>query len=287
MKVGFIGLGLMGNLMAKNILKSGFPLTVYNRTRSKTDELKNLGAQIAKSPKDLAQWSDLIIIMVTGPKDVEQIIFGPNSITSAGRSGLVVVDMSTIGVAAAKRIAKKLSPFGIEFLDAPVTGSTSRAATGELMIFIGGKEKIYQKVKPVLLAMGKNLNYLGPAGNGQAFKLVNNLLGATGTLALAEAVLLTKILGLPKREVARILAEIPALSFMAKTNLPNLLDGNFPLRFSLSNMSKDLSLALAEAQQTKIKLPLLKTSEKIFRKAKKSGLAGEDFSSIINYLSAK
>lgn len=287
MKVGFIGLGLMGNLMAKNILKSGFPLTVYNRTRSKTNELKNLGAHIAESPKDLAKWADLIITMVTGPKDVERIIFGQNSITSTGRSGLVVVDMSTIGTTAAKMIAKKLSPFGIEFLDAPVTGSTPKAETGELTIFIGGKEKIYRKVKPILLAVGKNLNYLGPVGSGQAFKLANNLLGATGTQALAEAILLTKSLGLPKRDVARVLAEIPALSPMAKMNLPNLINGSFPLRFSLSNMSKDLSLALAEAQEAKIKLPLLETSEKVFRGAKKSDLAGKDFSTIINHLSAK
>lgn len=285
MKVGFIGLGLMGNLMAKNILKSGFPLGVYNRTFSKTKELRNLGAVVAGSPKELAEWADLIVTMITGPEDVDEVIFGSNSITKAGRSDLIIVDMSTIGRAAAKKVAKKLSKFGIEFLDAPVTGSTPKAATGELTIFIGGKKEVYEKAKPTLFTMGKNLHYLGPVGNGQAFKLVNNFLVATGTQALSEAVILATILGLPKSKVATVLPEIPALSLMAKMNLPNLLAGEFPLRFSLSNMSKDLSLALAEVKESKTKFPLLGTSEKIFQRAKKTDLAGKDFSSIVEYLS--
>src|SRR5688572_29799050 len=136
MKVGFIGLGLMGNPMAKNILKKGFELTVYNRTLEKAEEFKSLGAKVASSPSQVAQNAEVIITIVTGPADVEAVLFGTNGVVSTAKPGTVVVDMSTIGPTAAKKIYADCTNHGVKFIDAPVTGSTPKAISGELTIFV-------------------------------------------------------------------------------------------------------------------------------------------------------
>jgi 3-hydroxyisobutyrate dehydrogenase-like beta-hydroxyacid dehydrogenase len=173
-KVGFIGLGLMGNPMAKNILKKGFSLTVYNRTKEKTVDLVSLGALVADSPAVLAKEVDVIITMVTSGKDVAEVLFGKNGVAQGAKKGLIVIDMSTIGPTTAKDISQKLHKHGIAFLDAPVTGSTPKAISGELTIFVGGEKEILDSVYGVLSAMGTNIVYLGQAGSGQAIKLINN-----------------------------------------------------------------------------------------------------------------
>ena len=199
MKVGFIGLGLMGNPMAKNIYKAGFPLSVYNRTPSKVAEFKKLGVSVAKTPKDLAEKSDVIITMVTSGKDVESVLFGKDGVVQGANEGLVVIDMSTIGPTYAKKIAQKLKKYHIEFIDSPVTGSTPKAITGELTIFIGGNPKIYKKVKRVLMSMGKKHFYMGGVGSGQAMKIVNNQLHPAEMIALSEGILLADSLGLSRK----------------------------------------------------------------------------------------
>lgn len=280
MKIGFIGLGLMGNPMAKNILKAGFDLTVYNRTKSKTKELKQLGASVAASPKDLAQNSEVIITMVTGPKDVESVLFGKNGMIKAKKKGLIVIDMGTIGPKAAKNMAKKLKTYGIEYLDAPVTGSTPKAITGELTVFIGGKQKTFEKVKPVILAMGKNLNYMGSNGNGQAIKMVNNYLLAATVAAMGEAMILSDKLKLTRPQTGAALKSGVALSPMMLLKLENHIAKKYPLLFSTANMSKDVTLALNELTNKK-SLPLLALLAKLFAKANKTKLSSQDYATII------
>lgn len=284
LKIGFIGLGLMGNPMAKNILKSGFDLTVYNRTFSKTKELLNLGAKTVKTPKELAKNCDVAITMVTGPKDVENVLFSNNGVVFGNHKNLIVIDMSTIGPSNAKKISNKLSKYKIEFLDAPVTGSTPKAITGELTIFIGGKAKIYTKVKKVLLAMGKNLHYMGKAGNGQAIKLINNLVLAISINGLGEGMLLADILGLPRKKTAEVLSTVPSMSPMMNLKIPNFVTNKFPLLFSMANMHKDLNLALIEIKKSKKNSPVLEKALELYDKAIKKKLEGEDFSSIIKVI---
>lgn len=278
LKVGFIGLGLMGNPMAKNILKKGFDLTVYNRTQSKTEEFKKLGAKIANSPVELANVSEIVITMVTGPKDVNQII------SSFNKKGLIVIDMSTIGSTAAQEIAEKLAKKSIDFLDAPVTGSVPKAITGELTIFIGGDKKVFEKVKPVLQAMGKTLHYIGKSGKGQAIKLINNLLVGETITALAEGMMLADSLNLPRQSVTDALSDVPATSPFMKLKMPNMVNNNFPAIFSLANIRKDLRLALTEAGKDKNRLPILKLVEKLYTKGLKSGLGDKDLSAILEVL---
>lgn len=284
MKIGFIGLGLMGSLMAKNILKSGFDLTVYNRTSNKTNEFKKLGAKVASLPKNLAQDVDVIITMITAGKDVKQILFGKNGVVYGKNKDLIVIDMGTIGPTAARTIAKLLEKNQIDFVDAPVTGSTPKAKTGELTIFVGGERRVFEKIKPVLLSMGKNIHYLGKSGSGQAIKMINNQLIAATITALAEGMLLADSMNLDRKLAAGVLSTVPALSPMMNLKLPNYVDNDFPLLFSLANMTKDLKLAQFEAKKSKKKLPLAEKNLFLFKNAMKQGLGQEDLAVIIKIL---
>lgn len=282
--VGFIGLGLMGNPMAKNILKKGFPLVVYNRTPKKTKELEKLGALAVKSPADMALKSDVIVTMVTAGKDVENVLFGKDGVVKGARPGLVVIDMSTIGVQSALLISEKLKSHGIEFLDAPVTGSTPKAITGELTIFIGGEKKVFERVKNVLSAMGTNLQYMGKTGNGQAIKLIANHILAASVIALAEGMVLADAMKLPREKIGNVLKTLPAMSPFMNLKLPNYIKNDYPLLFSAANLKKDLSLALVEAKKGKKNLSLLNTTEKLYKKALKEKLGNEDMSTIVKVI---
>jgi 3-hydroxyisobutyrate dehydrogenase len=284
LRVGFIGLGLMGNLMAKNIAKSGFPLSVYNRTPAKTREFGKLGVHIAESPGELAEVSDVIITMVTGAHDVEDVLFGPHGVTSSG--GLqrgTVVDMSTIGPTAAKSIGKKLESHGIHFLDAPVTGGTYGAESGELTVFIGGKKDVYEKVKPVISSMGNNLHYMGGVGSGQAIKMINNFLIASSLVALSEGMMLADSMGLERKTLAGVLSTTPAVSLAMKRKLPNYVARVYPLNFTIKNMHKDLSLAAAEMGSNQA-LAMLTLVHAVYKKASEGGLSEGDYSQIIDAL---
>lgn len=278
LRVGFIGLGLMGNPMAKNILKKGFPLTVYNRSEKRLEEFKKLKVSIAKSPKELADTVDVVITMVTGPKDVEAVYLGKDGVGKSSNKNLIAIDMSTIGPTAVKTIAKKL-PF--KLLDAPVTGSTYKAKTGELTIFIGGDKKTYEKVKEVLAAMGTNLQYLGEQGSGQAIKLINNFLVASTITSLAESMLLADALGLPREKITA-LEKAPVMSPFMIMKIPNVVKEEFPVAFSLNNMTKDLKLAVGEGEGKK--LPILEQIEKLYIKAQKKNLGEEDMSAVMKVL---
>lgn len=283
MKIGFIGLGLMGHPMAKNILKSGFDLTVYNRTSSKTKELEKLGAKTAISPQTLAQNTDVIITMITAGQDVEEVLFGDKGVIKGAKKGLIIIDMGTIGPAYAKKIARILSIYGIEYLDAPVTGSTPGAISGTLTIFVGGKKDVFEKVKPVLSVIGKTIRFMGNQGMGQAIKMINNYLLAIQFEAISESMILADRMGLTREKTTEVLKTVPAISPMLNLKMPNYVTNNFPLLFSIANLSKDLSLALNEVKKNKKDFPSLSQVEKLYKKALKK-FANEDCSAIIKIL---
>ncbi len=286
LKVGFIGLGLMGKPMALNIHKKGFPLSVYNRTPAKAAEFKKLGITIYDSPAELAKNSDVIITMITAPKDVKEVALGKNGIAESGNKNLVHIDMSTIGPSAAKEVAKGLAKKGIDFIDAPVTGSTDRAKTGELVIFIGGDKKVFEKVKPVLEAMGTELPYMGPIGSGQAIKLVNNLIGGETIAVLGEAFMLGLSLGLTKKQIHEALKNTFSISPNMKNKMPMIEKGEYPVMFSVANMRKDLKLGLTEKSPT-TPLPILKTTESIYKKTIDQGWGDEDIAATFKIISKK
>lgn len=284
MKVGFVGLGLMGAPMAQNVLKNGFDLVVYNRTPKKTLPFKKSGAKVASSLQELGESCDLVITMVTGPEDVKEVIFGKEGIVKDPKKGLIIVDMSTIGPEAAKKIAQKLKSNDIGFIDAPVTGSVAKAHTGELTIFASGDKQVFRKIKPVLKTMGKDIFYMGRIGSGQAIKLVNNLLVGISLAALSEAMLLAQIQGLTRKDVMDTLSDVPAVSPFMKLKILNMVKGSYKTAFSIFNMSKDLGLALKEVNKVNKKLPLLETTDKLYQKAKKKGWGDLDNSAVIKIL---
>lgn len=282
LKVGFIGLGLMGNPMAKNIHKAGFPLAVYNRSPHRLKDFKKLKVPIYDSPAQLSENVDVVITMVTAPKDVKEVILGKNGVKDGAHDGLIVIDMSTIGPTAAKEIAKALKKYGIDFLDAPVTGSTNRAQSGELTILVGGDKRVFEKVRPILQAMGKDIFYMGKTGSGQAIKLVNNLMGAITIEALAEGMLVADSLGIKRAQVLKALGNAPLVSTNMRMKMPNMIKNEYPLSFSMSNMRKDLRLALIESG---LSLPSLKATEKLLKKGMDMGLSNEDYSAVLEILS--
>lgn len=268
LKVGFIGLGLMGKPMALNILKKGYPLAVYNRTKQKTADLAAGGARVFPSPKELAQNVDVVITMVTNGRDVKKVLFGAKGVVSGvSNKDFIVIDMSTIGPKAAVEIADRLQVKGIGFIDAPVTGSTPKAKSGELTIFAGGDKNIFAKIKPLLKTMGANIHHLGPVGSGQAIKLINNHLIAASVLALGEGMILADSMHLSRQKAAEVLETVPALSDFMRLKLPNFVSNEYPLLFSVANMAKDVSLARQEMRKARFKLPVLTTVEKVYKKA--------------------
>jgi 3-hydroxyisobutyrate dehydrogenase-like beta-hydroxyacid dehydrogenase len=283
LKVGFIGLGLMGNPMAKNILKAGFPLAVYNRSEDKVREFRKIGeVGVYENPKELAENVDVVITMITGPKDVRHVLLGARGVAYAANPGLTVIDMSTIGPTAAQEIAADLENFQIDFLDAPVTGSVAGATSGTLTIFVGGDKKIFEKVKPVLAAMGTNLQYMGLSGSGQAIKMINNMVISIALAGLAEGILLADDMGLSRESVLAALENTPTLSPNMKMKLPLMIKNEFPVAFSLRNMDKDLKLALNEVKNRKS--PALTLVEKYFKKGVKEGFGEEDIAVILKTL---
>ena len=286
LKVGFIGLGLMGKPMALNVHKKGFPLSVYNRSPEKLKEFRKLGITSYDSPAELAKNSDVVITMITAPKDVKEVALGKNGIADSGNKNLVHIDMSTIGPSAAKEVAKGLAKKGIDFIDAPVTGSTDRAKTGELVIFVGGDKKVFEKVKPVLSAMGTELPYMGPVGSGQSIKLANNLIAGETIVVLGEAFLLGQSLGLSKKQIMEALKNVFGLSPNMKSKLPMIVSGKYPVMFSVANMRKDLKLGLDEKSPS-TPLPILKTTESIYKKTMDQGWGDEDIAATFKVISIR
>ena len=286
LKVGFIGLGLMGKPMALNIHKKGFPLAVYNRSPKRLADFKKLGIYTYSSPAELAKNSDVVITMITAPKDVKEVALGKNGIIEGAHPGLIHIDMSTIGPSAAKEVAKGLARKKIDFIDAPVTGSTDRAKTGELVIFVGGDKKVFEIVKPVLEAMGTELPYMGPVGSGQAIKLVNNLIGGETIAVLGEAFMLGLSLGLTKKQIYEALKNTFSISPNMKNKMPMIVEGKIPVMFSVANMRKDLKLGLIEKPPS-TPLPILKTAEAIYKKTMDQGWGEEDIAATFKIISQK
>lgn len=283
MRVGFIGLGLMGKPMALNIFKAGFSLVVYNRNQVKTEAFKKLRVDVANSPLELAQKTDVVITMVTAPKDVEEVLFGDNGLTKSKKQDLIIIDMSTIGPTAARAIGKKLYEKNMVFVDAPVTGGVVRATSGELTIFVGADTAIYEKVKPILLAMGTTLHHMGSVGSGQAIKLVNNYFVGVEMVALSEGMMLADSMGLSRQKAAEVLqSAATGMSPIMKLVIENFATHTFPIIFSLSNMHKDIVLAMSEV--TGKNLPMMRLTRGIFDRGMSAGMGNEDLSAIIKII---
>jgi len=253
--VGLIGLGLMGKPMGRNLLKAGFSLVVWNRTRSKAEDLIREGAKLAASPREAAAQADVLVTIVSDPPALEEVVFGPDGALEGFRRGSVFVDSSTISPDLARREAAACAERGVDFLDAPVTGGTWGAEKGELVFMVGGKAEVFERTKPVFEAMGKRFFLLGPNGSGQIVKLAMNLILALEVQALAEAMALVRTAGIKGERLSEVLQSSMGRSALMDVKAPLILKNEYPASFPLRLMHKDVRLALELAREQGIELP--------------------------------
>jgi 3-hydroxyisobutyrate dehydrogenase len=257
-KIGFIGLGLMGSGMSMNLIKAGFPVTVWNRTASKMDPLVEAGAKAAASPKEVAEASEIILSIVTDSPDVEEVIMGSKGVIHGASTGDIVIDMSTISPAVTRDIAERLGEKGVRMLDAPVSGGAIGAQNGTLSIMVGGDPETFNEALPVFEAMGKTITHVGGNGMGQTVKLVNQILVGTAMLGVAEALMFAKKSGADLEKCHAAVSGGAAGSWQLTNNGARLLKGDMEPGFKIKDYLKDLRLIMEAAAE--VKMPLIETS---------------------------
>ncbi|MEM2402124.1 MAG: 2-hydroxy-3-oxopropionate reductase [Candidatus Bathyarchaeia archaeon] len=274
-RIGFIGLGVMGKPMAINLLRAGYPLTVWNRTRSKMDELIAMGANGASSPREVAERSDVVITMVTDSPDVEEVILGPNGVIHGARPGLIVIDMSTISPKVTRKISEELAKKGVRMLDAPVSGGEKGAKEATLSIMVGGPRDVFEECLPIFEVLGKKITYMGPSGMGQTAKLCNQVICALNIQAVCEGLMLGAKAGLDVRKLLEAVSAGAASSWMLVNLGPKMIERDFKPGFKIRHQQKDLRLALELAAELGLPLPGTALVHQILRIAEAEGLGEE------------
>ncbi|HEV8534172.1 MAG TPA: NAD(P)-dependent oxidoreductase [Candidatus Limnocylindria bacterium] len=257
MRVGFVGLGIMGAPMARNALKAGFAVTVTNRTFERAKPLGEQGATIVRTPREVAERSDVVVTMVTSSPDVEAVTFGPDGIAAGAHDGLLVVDMSTISPAASRDIAKRAAANKPPFrtLDAPVSGGEVGAVEARLAIMIGGEAEDVKRAMPLFEALGKTIVHIGAHGAGQACKLANQIAVALNNLGVSEALVFAKAQGIDLERTRQVIAGGAGSSWAMQNYAPKMLAGDFRPGFMVDLQQKDLRLILDNAYGDHVSLP--------------------------------
>ncbi|HTD95832.1 MAG TPA: NAD(P)-dependent oxidoreductase [Edaphobacter sp.] len=274
-QIGFVGLGIMGRGMVKNLVEKNHPVTVWNRTPERSEALrKDLAVNIAPNLQSLAESSDIILICVSDTPDVESVLFGESGLAKKLRSGTIVVDLSTISPAATRAFGQTLAEKNIALLDAPVSGGSEGAAKGTLSIMVGGPEDVFASVEPILQAIGTRITHMGPSGSGQTTKLMNQILVVVNMLAVSEALLLGRAANVDLLKAVRAVEAGAGGSWMLSQRAPQAIDGYWQPGFTIDLQQKDLRLVLESARE--LGLPLFATSlvHQLYNKLQKDGKGG-------------
>jgi 2-hydroxy-3-oxopropionate reductase len=282
--IGFIGLGIMGRPMAKNLIAAGHPLVVHSRSRGPVDDLVKSGAKAASSPKDVAAQCDVLITMLPNSPDVEQVALGKNGIIEGARAGLIFIDMSTISPIVSQKIGKALAAKGVKMLDAPVSGGEKGAIDAALSIMVGGDKDTFDAVLPIFRAMGKTITLLGPLGFGGFTKLANQIIVAVNLTALAEALTLGKKAGLDRELLLTALGGGLAGSKCLDQKKANYVAGTYNPGFKIDLHFKDLGLIMESARTLGVPLPATAVVQELFNAMRVRGRGGLDHSGIITLL---
>ena len=282
--IGFIGLGIMGRPMAKNLIKAGYPLVVHSRSRGPVDDLVKTGAKAASSPKDVASQSDVLITMLPNSPDVEQVALGKDGIIEGAKSGLIFADMSTISPIVSQKIGKALAAKSVKMLDAPVSGGEKGAIDAALSIMVGGDQATFDAVLPIFQALGRTITLLGPLGFGGFTKLANQIIVAVNLTALAEALTLGKKAGLDRELLLTALAGGLAGSKCLEQKKPNYVGGTYNPGFKIDLHFKDLGLIMESARTLGVPLPTTAVVQELFNAMRVKGRGGLDHSGIITLL---
>ncbi len=282
-KVGFIGLGIMGKPMAKNLIKAGYQLVVYDVNNAAVREMADAGAEEGASSKDVAERSDIILTMLPNSPHVKEAILGKNSVIEGVRPGSVIVDLSSIAPLVSREIAAVLKEMGVEMLDAPVSGGEPKAIDGTLAIMAGGSETVFNEVKEILLKMGSSAVYVGETGSGNITKLANQMIVALNIAAMSEALVLAAKSGVDPEKVYKAIRSGLAGSTVLDAKVPMVLDGNFKPGFRIELHIKDLMNALDTAHQIGVPIPLTSQVMEIMQALKADGKERDDHSGIIQF----
>jgi 3-hydroxyisobutyrate dehydrogenase-like beta-hydroxyacid dehydrogenase len=284
-KLGFLGLGLMGYPMARNLARAGHQLAVWSNTASKAQQLASEEkATACASPKEVAELSDFIFACVGNTRMSEEVFTGPGGVIEGAKPGAIAADASTISPSASREIGKKLAAKGIHFLDAPVTGSTPGAINATLTIMVGGDQDVFEKAKPYLEAMGKKFYYCGGAGLGLQAKLTQNLILANLMQAFNEGLTLSTKGGIRPELMLDILDNSAAKSGLISFKAPFVFRRDFTTNFSTKWMHKDIGLALESAQELGLPMPQTSQTEQMFQAAIAEGYGDDDFCSTVRVM---
>src|SRR5437899_4123904 len=283
MKIGFIGLGIMGSRMGANLQKHGYPLVVFNRTRDKAEPLLDRGATFADSPPKLADQVDILFTMLAHPDAVEQAALGANGFLSHLKPNTIWIDCSSVNPSFSKKMAAAAAAAQIRFIDAPVTGSAPVAADGKLTFWVGGDAADVDAIRPLLLCMGNKIVHVGGHGKGTSMKMVVNLLLGNAMAAFAEAMALGEGLGISRKVLFDSLLGTPAVAPFLASKREKIESGNYEAEFPLRWMQKDMQLAAASAYESGVAMPLTNTAKELYRLAMRGGQGTEDFSAIYEF----
>jgi 3-hydroxyisobutyrate dehydrogenase len=284
MRVGIVGTGLLGNAVGLNILKKGYVLTAYNRTKSKTKQLLESGAKIVDSPKEVAENSDIVFTIVKNADAVRKVAFGDSCIACGKHDGLIVADMSTINPIDSKDIAKEFQKHKIPFLDVPVMGGPNVAITGELVMMVGGNKETFERCKEIFDVIANKIFYLGENGTAHAVKLAMNLQIAMLALALSEGITLARGASIDPEIFLKILNSTYFKTGMSESKAYKMIKDSFEPTFTLSNLKKDLDTINQAAEAFGLSLPMAKKANEVYRMAEDAGFGGIDYTGILAYL---
>ncbi|QUH26464.1 2-hydroxy-3-oxopropionate reductase [Serpentinicella alkaliphila] len=282
MKIGFIGLGIMGKPMAKNLIKGGYSLVVLNRNKA-VEELKALGAETATTSAELASKCDVIITMLPNSPEVKEVVLGEEGVIEGAKFGSVVIDMSSIAPLSSREIYAELAKKGVEFLDAPVSGGEPKAIEGTLAVMVGGKKEIFDKYYDIMKTMATSVVYVGESGAGNIAKLCNQIVVAINISAVSEALVFAKKSGVDPQLVYRAIRGGLAGSTVMDAKAPMIMDRNFKPGFRTNLHIKDLNNVIETSHEVGVPLPLTSQVMEIMQAIKIDGCGTEDHSSIVKF----
>ena len=285
-RIGFVGLGIMGQPMARNALKAGFPVTVTNRTLTKADALATAGAAVVKTPREVAQRSDIVVTMVTSSPEVETVTFGPDGIADGAHDRLLVIDMSSISPVATRAFAERAEEKGFRTLDAPVSGGEIGAVEARLSIMVGGDEADVERARPLFEAVGKTIVHIGGHGAGQACKLANQIAVAINNLGVSEALVFAAAMGIDLERTRQVIAGGAGSSWAMQNYAPKMLAGDFKPGFMVDHQQKDLRNVLDAAFSAHISLPGTSLAHALYNALQRDGGGREGNLAIIKVIEA-
>jgi glyoxylate/succinic semialdehyde reductase len=287
MKIGFIGLGIMGSRMAANLLKGGNALVVYNRSRDKASALGKVNLEIKDSPAEVGSEAEIIFTMLSAPDAVRETALGEKGFLNSLKKNALWVDCSTVNPSFSRAMSKEANSRGVRFVDAPVSGTKGPAESGQLVFLAGGDEKDLKEIKPLLDLMGKRTIHTGGVSTGTAMKMVVNTLLGQAMLSYSEALLLGESLGIDRSFLFDTLNNLPVTPAFCISKRPKLENEDYTADFPLQWMHKDMELASETAYENGATLPLLSTAKEIYAMAKIKGYSEKDLSSIYEFLKKK